>query len=343
VRVPKRRYRCQHCHASLTAFADASLDESGLTPLVLERSEHLACLLPYQASSLILREWGVETSSSALARASFALEQLEQERSQTRLIELSTRPLVLGQPTSRVWMLEVDGVIVPTRAEGHPGPVDWREVKTAVLYRLNTPSERYQVSVLKDSIAFEPLVHGLLRHAGVTQNDVLVGLSDGASWIANLFGDVGVHRHILDVFHASAYLEVVMTGLGWTEAQRCEERRKLCRGELDIQTWLNWWVTPTTRGKLDQEALKALAYLERQAIFEHTAYPKFKAEGLVVIGSGEIEGANKSVIGARLKVSGAQWGVAGADGKAFARGMLFSKRRVVGFDQVRHAAFPRAA
>ena len=89
--------------------------------------------------------------------------------------------------------------------------------------------------------------------------------------------------------------------------------------------------------------MKALQYLERKAELLNTTYPKFKALGLEVIGSGEIEGANKSVIGSRLKVSGAQWSACGAHSKGFARGMWASQREVMQFDQVRFEAFPRAA
>lgn len=352
-RLPTRRYRYHACHASLTAFADPNLDTSRVLPLVLERAEELALLLPYRAASRVLQGWGVHLSPSHLASLSQDFERVELEASQTRLRALAEQPLARTDQPARVWMLEVDGVIVPTGSQASglepsrgwkdASGVVWREVKSAVLYRLLTPSDRYQVSVLKPIEGFVPLVQGLLRHAGVTQNDVLVGLSDGAGWIANLFGEVGVHRHILDVYHASASLERLMLGLGWTDEQRLEERRRLCRGEVDARSWLNWWVRPTARDKLDGDGLEALVYLERQAELEHTRYPAFRVAGLVVIGSGEVEGANKSVIGARLKVSGAIWGVAGADGKAFARGMLFSKRRVVGFDHVRHEAFSRVA
>ncbi len=60
-------------------------------------------------------------------------------------------------------------------------------------------------------------MHGLLRFAGLTEQGVLIGLADGAVWIADLFVDLGVHRHVLDVFHASQYLETVMIALAWSD------------------------------------------------------------------------------------------------------------------------------
>ncbi|MBS3967327.1 MAG: hypothetical protein KGZ60_08765 [Truepera sp.] len=54
------------------------------------------------------------------------------------------------------------------------------------------------------------------------QDDVLIGVGDGATWIDQLFDCLGVEQRILDVYHASLYLEQVLascdpsrrTGLG---------------------------------------------------------------------------------------------------------------------------------
>jgi len=59
-------------------------------------------------------------------------------------------------------------------------------VKSALLYLKNTPSERYQISSLENCHKFAPLVHGMIRLSGVRQNDVIVGLGDGARWITTL-------------------------------------------------------------------------------------------------------------------------------------------------------------
>ena len=251
----------------------------------------------------------------------------------------------------------MDGTLVPTRVTDEKGfvSVEYCEVKNAVLYEKNTPSKRYQLSGIYTVEVFTILVLGLLRFARVSQADRLVGLSDGAVWIANIFCAAYVNYHILDVFHASSYFETLMLGLGWTEAQGMKERAALLRGEIDVFAWMNWNVTSTQRAGLKDEALKAFSYLEKQSNLLHTTYPHFKTLGLEVIGSGEIEGANKrpcpkvhfmvkkSVIGARLKVSGTQWIESGASAKSFVRGMNSSSRKLVSFDEARFKAFPRAA
>jgi hypothetical protein len=127
-----------------------------------------------------------------------------------------------------------------------------------------------------------------------------VGLSDGAVWIANVFNEAMVNYHILDVFHASSYFETLLVGLGWDETRQKQERSRLLRGELDVQNWLNWNVSNAVSQGFD-ETRKAFSYLEKQSELLHTTYPRFKRLGLEVIGSGEIEGANKRPCSKRPK------------------------------------------
>jgi hypothetical protein len=315
--------------------------------------QEFALHVPYRIASGFMHSWGVSISSSEVGSLSRTLEatitRLANERLEvfaTQVLPRAAKSAVTNETrASTTWMLEVDGSLVPTRVFDETGVarVEYREVKTAVLYQKNTPSERYQLSVLVGVERFTILLLGLLRFAGVGQADRLVGLSDGAVWIANVFNDAMVNYHILDVFHASSYFETLMVGLGWDETRRKEERSRLLRGELDVQHWLNWNVPLSLSQDFSDETRKALSYLEKQSELLHTTYPRFKRLGLEVIGSGEIEGANKSVIGSRLKVSGAQWSESGANAKSFNRGMWASARNIIAFEDARFEAFPRVA
>lgn len=335
------RYRCRGCGASSSGWLDSSLDESGCLPEVLTRAHELATLLPYRQTSEVLGRWGVELGKSPLCSLNEKLNQATQAQGSRKLSELAQEPLCSRPSSGKLWMIEVDGKFVPVWTQEQEKGLEWREVKTAVLYPMRTPSERYYVSHLGDHEAFAERVHGLLRHAAVRQEDRLIGLCDGALWIASLMGDLGVHRHILDVYHASTYFDTLMLGLGWQEPERARCRRALLRGEVDVQTWLNQHVP--AEANLNEEAQTALAYLSKQALLDHTCYPRFRAEGLEVIGSGQIEGANKSVIGSRLNLSGARWSEGGAQGMVFVRAEYYSHRALTDFHQVRHQAFPRAA
>ena len=143
MQLPKARYKCQICKTQYTTFQNPKLDESGCTPLVLERAEHLSLLLPYEITTRVLHEWGVNLSSSLLSKISQQLERTEQTLTQTRLHELSRQPLLKSLMPSRVWMIEIDGMFVLTHAQteaqaesptnAEPTAV-WREVKTVMLF-----------------------------------------------------------------------------------------------------------------------------------------------------------------------------------------------------------------
>ena len=341
VSLPRERYRCPNCATSVTCWVDGDLDESNCLPETLARMSEVGKLLAFQQGAKLLARFGIEVSKSQLQGLAQGLNEQLCLQGCREFAELAEQPLVKRLGRAKTWVIEVDGKFVPTRGEQG---LDWREVKTAVLYPVKSPSERYYLSLLAEVDGFAPLVHGLLRHAGVAQEDRLIGVSDGALWIAALMGDLGVHRHILDVYHASSYLDPLMQALGWTEEERETERRALLRGDIDVQRWLNAHLpTHFDATELDATAQKALAYLTKQALLDHTCYPRFKQEGIEVIASGQIEGANKAVIGHRLNLSGAHWSEAGATFMAFARADYHAERPIISFESVRHAAFPQAA
>lgn len=340
VQAVRCRYRCRGCQRSQSCWLDGSLDESGLLPEVLARVHELGVELPYRRAGKLLSRWGVELSKSELARLNESLNEVTRTQGEARLLALAQRPLMSPGQTGKRWVVEIDGTFVATYLPQEKR-LEWREVKSAVLYPMHSPSQRYFLSDLSPVEVFAAQLHGLLRQAGVTQEDELIGISDGALWIAILMGDLGVSRHILDVYHASSYFERLMLALTWDEAQRRKARRRLLEGRIDLQAWLNRYVKNELA--LSEDGQEALAYLHKQALLDHTCYPTFKAQGIEVIGSGQIEGANKFVIGGRLKLSGAHWSEAGARDMAFTRAQSYSRQPLNTFHRLRHLAFPQAA
>jgi len=335
--VRRYQYRCG-CGYQGYGYGDASLDESGYFPETLRRLRDAGLRVSYREAVDWLGQWGVEVSKSQLQRLCRRLD-TTQQAIESQILAVKSSQVLAGreEERGRRWCIEVDGCLVATKVESG---MEWREVKTAVLYPMRCPTQRHYVSALASAQDFAPWVHGLLRQAGVRQADRLIGISDGAVWIAELFGDLGVKRHILDVYHASTYLETLMLGLGWSDQQRLQQRQALLRGEINLQRWLNLNVRDQP---LDQASQKALLFLQKQATLNHTNYPRFRREGLEVIGSGQVEGANRHVIQGRLKLTGARWSESGAKAKAFARSQFFTLSPLSSFRTVRLAAFPSAA
>ncbi len=93
------------------------------------------------------------------------------------------------------------------------------EVKAAVVYPEQAPTRRVMHADVRPITEFQPACAGLLREAGVRTSDTLVGLGDGATWVALTLRLIGAHV-VLDVFRAVSYLDVVMEQLGWVRPDR---------------------------------------------------------------------------------------------------------------------------
>ena len=120
------------------------------------------------------------------------------------------------------------------------------------------------------------------------------------AWIEQLFQALGIEQ-VIDVYHALEYAGVVMTALGWSVEEQVVERRLWCNAEINIAAWLEEFAVVVRSANRTDEVMGALSYLEARA--GRMAYKELKMRGLPV-GSGQVEGMNKSVIGSRLKRSG---------------------------------------
>jgi hypothetical protein len=234
-------------------------------------------------------------------------------------------------------VVQADGVYVMERDKPVVGQCEGREVKQVLFYPNSSPSERDSYASTASIDTFIPLAQGLMRQAGVRQCDVLVGVGDGAAWVEGLFDCLGVEQRILDVYHATLYLEKVMLAMQWSEAEREAERRLWLRGEVNARDWLRDFLPqPQVWLQWPTEAQTALAYLEQR--LDHMDYRDYRAKDWP-IGSGQIEGANKSVIGARMKRGGMRWSHEGISRMAALRSAQLSKRPLADFHQTRLKAF----
>lgn len=324
----------EHCQMLL----DKRLDDSGFSPCALERLVELAGRLPFEEAAQVAERFDLKVSRSELERS--VRPYLNACQAQVTEALLTPPAGMLEGPSvastaGRIMVLQVDGVQVLGQPQARRCP--GMEVKSAVLYPQAAPSERFMLAELCEAQRFVPLVAGLLQHAQLTPQDTLIGLGDGALWVEDLLDTMGAVR-ITDVYHSAEYLEQVMQALGWDEVQRERERIRWCKGEIAADAWLRTHLPDPERWlSWTQEAIDALAYLEKRTPFMD--YPSFKAKGYP-IGSGQVEGMNKSVIGTRMKRSGMHWSRSGAAAMASFRAQLCAKHPLVHFDTLRHHAYP---
>jgi hypothetical protein len=312
---------------------DASLDSSGYSPKALEVLLSFIAQLPFEIANELLSGLGLRLGAAELARVSEPYAEACRQEVDEQLKAVAT--VALGEGQGRVMVLQADGVMVLGRPE--EGRCPGMEVKSAVLYPQASPSERSMIADIKEAKDFLPLMSGLLRCGCVRQQDTVVGLSDGASWLAELFSSLDIPQ-VIDVYHSSSYLDTVMTALAWSEHERQQERRSWLRGEIRARAWLKRYLPPPVmRRGWPPEAHVAVRYLETR--LEHMDYPDYKAKGWP-IGSGQVEGMNKNVIGNRMKRSGMHWSRPGAARMASLRAQVCAERPLVAFDSLRHKAFP---
>jgi hypothetical protein len=156
----------------------------------------------------------------------------------------------------------------------------------------------------------------------------LSALGDGAAWLWNIVREVfGNIRECLDVYHGLQHVSAtgkVLYGEGteayerWYAAMTLEF---LQSGFEEIEKQINRWEQEERTAK-EKESLRQLrVYLEHNR--ERLCYRERLAEGRA-IGSGQVEGACKHLIGKRLKQTWAKWRVERVDNMAILCSLRYS-------------------
>lgn len=215
----------------------------------------------------------------------------------------------------RVYCL-IDGCMVFTRDEG------WKEVKTGRIFSESvSPSdadsasevsvqmaldESLYVSHLGGHEAFLDKLKPLLDRISPVSKE-LVFVNDGATWIGNFQSECySKSQQVLDFYHVSEHL--------WSFGKQA------IKGDKKTSVWVNNLCNMLLESKLDFvlseiEKLKIstgceakrttlLSYLRKNS--HRMDYKMYREKG-ILIGSGAIESAQRTVVQARLKLSGQQW------------------------------------
>jgi hypothetical protein len=228
---------------------------------------------------------------------------------------------------------QADGAMVLTREQG------WQEVKTGRIFKhsdileISMKRKELQNSIYVSNLGhyndflekFEPLTDSL-DHLGKR----LVFISDGATWLRNwTSSSYPEATHILDVFHGNQHLSQTLN--------------ILCKGEQQQKVLFKLWSAMLTeqgvfplieciKASFSQEQLtktqqeskdKLLNYLNNNAF--RMNYPEYIKRGLV-IGSGAIESAQRTILQKRLKRAGQRWSEKGVDNMLNLRVAQLSKK-----------------
>jgi hypothetical protein len=189
--------------------------------------------------------------------------------------------------------------------------LSWREARLSLVRAPDKVKGRYAATLGGPAQAGELFVDGVIR-AGGGQRSKLHCVGDGAPWIAKQIKQrLGTQaNYLIDFYHLSEYLSgaaEVVAGPHKREWLRTQQQRMKSNevaavlGDLQAYQPLS---QPST-GEEEAEPVQACRqYLEnRLSYFDYAGALK---AGLP-IGSGEVESGHRSVIQARLKLSGAWW------------------------------------
>lgn len=265
------------------------------------------------------------------------------ERCRLRFAE----PPPLESPkTIETLYIEFDGTgipVVPEEVEGRKGKqkdgsAKTREAKLGCVFTQTTfddesrpvrdPASTTFTGAVEDSHDFGWRIYAEAVRRGLYNAKRVIVITDGAQWIRNT---VQTHFaqaiHIVDFYHAKEHVHDLAKLIFDRDSQRISHYRDrwweyLEEGHIEnIVAEAQSFLPKSTRDFKD--ARQHIGYLQKNK--NRMRYAWFKAQGLFV-GSGVIEAACKNLIGKRLKQSGMEWSVRGANAIIALRCAKLSRR-----------------
>jgi hypothetical protein len=249
-------------------------------------------------------------------------------------------------PSVPVLYISYDGTGVPMvpwetqgRAGKQPdGSAKTREAKLGCVFTQTTVDEEGRPVRDPDSTTFIGAIETAEEFGGHIYDEAVrrglygakkvVVLGDGAQWIKNL---AEMHFpeaiQIVDLYHAREHVSNLCKILFKGDEKRLLRHRKKWWTYLD--EGMSQKIIADAKRKLSKheeskkEALKEINYFRKNK--KRMKYAWFRAQGLFV-GSGVIEAGCKSIVAQRLKRSGMEWTVRGANSIIALRCMIKSNR-----------------
>jgi hypothetical protein len=324
VRVRRARFRCEQCgreqypHDTRLRF----LGHAVSWPLAKVMGR-LGAQLPFeQARQNLAEDYGVQVSKHLLQQvceqagaAILDREDQERERLQSLPCAEQLKQLPDSPLSPEKAYVFADGTMLHSDGE-------WREIRVAsvaAVDRNETVLTRDQRARFLSCTDFGWQLLLLARGAGYHRAKTRAFIADGARWLWDLadthFPDA---VQILDWYHLSEHVHAaaaLLYGEGSTAAERFSQSRlnELWEGRVSTTLRRLRELRKRSRSPAKRESLrKLLVYLDHNR--RRIDYPRYRALGLHV-GSGQVEGACKTLVGARCKQAGMRnWTPRGVEG-----------------------------
>ena len=290
------------------------------SPLLAERIVYVGQLQVYeQGSELLERLAGVSVSDSTIYRmANHYGQAIEEELYQERPQE-EEAAAGESEPEEEVVYAQFDGSMLFTDQ-------GWQEVKVGRVFiaadcqQLAQQGQRGQIkcsqyaALLGNCRDFTPRLDSLIRPQ-LEAGRRLVLITDGAQWMRKWMDEhYPKAEQILDFFHVCGHLSEfakAVAGQGVEDPDRWYEcqRQALLEGQLP-QLIARIERLPLARADSLSRRDKLLSYLRENSY--RMDYKRYQDQGLM-IGSGAIEAAHRTLVQQRMKRSGQRWSEDGAN------------------------------
>jgi len=350
IRFGRSAYQCVRC-AKVRHPGDEELDvvKTGYSPGVRRLTADFASDAPFKRVAHQLKAAAaLQISRKDCERIAEGVGEdmgrwFDAERDRMRYAE---PPPPQAEKSIETLYVEFDGTGVPMvphevagrKGKQKDGSARTREAKLGCVFTQTTfdhkgrpirdPSSTSFVGAIEEAEHFGWRIYAEAVRRGLYQARRIVIITDGAEWIRNIvqthFKDA---THVIDLYHAREHLVDLCKLLFERDLRRLNQYKDQWWNDLDegnIET-----IVEQARAFLpkDPNAMKDarqhVGYFEKNK--ERMRYADYFDQGLFV-GSGVIEAGCKTLIGQRLKQSGMEWTVRGANAIAALRCVVQSGR-----------------
>jgi hypothetical protein len=337
IRFARSCYQCPVCGATRYP-GDEELDavKTGYSPGVRRLVSELACDVPFKRTSHYLKAAATLTISRkdceriAEGVGEDVARWFAAERDRIRFTE--PPPPQAPKPIKTLY-IEFDGTglpVVPRERENRKGKQEdgsskTREAKLGCVFTqtgctekgrpIRDPASSSFVGAIEPAEQFQWRIYAEAVRRGLFEAQRVVIVTDGAEWIRNI---VQTHFpaaiHIIDLYHARQHLVEMCKLLFDRDLKRLNQYKDQWWDNLDegnIET-----IVEEARSFLPKDLQAAkdarteINYFDKNKT--RMRYADYFAQGLFV-GSGVIEAGCKNLIGQRLKQSGMEWTIRGAN------------------------------
>jgi len=334
IQVHRAYYYCHSCKSGM-APKDFDLDivSTSFSPGLRRLMARVGSKEAFDEGRRDLEELaGVFVTTKAVERVSECVGAEIEQVAQRERRAVQSGKIVPIKPVP--WMyVEMDGTgvpMVPRETEGRQGKDETgraktRELKLGAVFTqtgvdeegrpVRDPGSTTYVGAIEAAEEFGHRIFTETVRRGSRCANQIVVLGDGAAWIWNL---AALHFpaaiEIVDLYHAREHLVELAKAVfepGSTEEKQWSEERikELDDGDVDAVVNAMECLRPRTDISSGQ-VRKDIGYFRTNA--HRMRYRHFRTLGLFV-GSGVIEAGCKTIAGSRLKQSGMQWTVRGAN------------------------------